>query len=173
MRKSNSNPANDVTTIYYLEMLDPQELRPKESPRGFAVSLVDPPDKECNRSYYEAVGKQWQWTDRLTWSDDAWTRYVYRESLKTWIGRLDGEPAGYFELESQADSNVELAYFGLLPDFIGRGLGGALLTAAVRRAWSISGTRRVWVHTCTKDHPYALDNYRKRGFKVYKAEQAS
>ncbi len=63
-------------------------------------------------------------------------------------------------------------YFGLLPEFIGRGLGGPLLTAAVRRAWEIPGARRVWLHTCTEDHPQALANYLSRGFSVFRVEEA-
>jgi GNAT superfamily N-acetyltransferase len=76
---------------------------------------------------------------------------------------------GYFELEQQTQGNVEVAYFGLLPQFVGKGLGGQLLTAAVSRAWEL-GARRVWVHTCDLDHPRALENYQARGFRVFKVE---
>lgn len=79
---------------------------------------------------------------------------------------VSGTPAGYFELETQTDGNIEIAYFGLLPSFIGHGLGGALLTAAVERAWAL-GARRVWVHTCSLDHPRALPGYQARGFRVF------
>ncbi len=66
---------------------------------------------------------------------------------------------------------VEIAYFGLLPDFIGRGLGGALLTSAIENAWTWSPTpSRIWVHTCNRDHPFALANYQARGFAIYKVE---
>ena len=64
---------------------------------------------------------------------------------------------------------MEIAYFGLLPQFVGRGLGGALLTATIERAWQLK-PRRVWVHTCTLDHPSALANYQARGFRIYKHE---
>ena len=90
----------------------------------------------------------------------------------TYVAHFDGQEVGYFELESQKGGDVEIVYFGLLPDFIGRGLGGALLSAAVERAWEITDTRRVWVHTCTEDHKHALDNYRQRGFILFKTENA-
>jgi GNAT superfamily N-acetyltransferase len=161
---------HNATTIYYLEMLDPQALRSKEPPDGFDVSMIDPPSPTLNRWFYENVGKDWGWTDRLVWSDEDWCRYVVRSVLQTWVGKLHGQTAGYFELERQPDDNVELAYFGLLPEFTDRGLGGPFLTAAVERAWQISGVKRVWVHTCTHDHPAALSNYKRRGFRTYKQE---
>ena len=81
-----------------------------------------------------------------------------------------GETAGYFELHREDDGAVEIVYFGLLPQYTGRGLGGALLTEAVERAWA-SGAARVWLHTCTFDHPAAIPNYLARGFTVFKTEE--
>jgi GNAT superfamily N-acetyltransferase len=159
------------TIIYYLEMLDPQDLCPSEAPEGFDVSMVRPPSPALNRRFYEAVGQPWEWTDRLVWSDDDWRRYVLRPVLQTWVGRYRGQSMGYFELETQAEGNVEIVYFGLLPEFVGRGLGGPLLTAAVERAWGSASVRRVWLHTCTKDHPAALKNYQRRGFEIYRTER--
>ena len=158
------------TTTYYLEMLDPQALCPKEAPAGLEVSMVSPPSPALNRRLYDAVGKDWDWTDRLVWSEEEWNRYVHRSALETWLGKYQGQTAGYFELECQAEGNVEIAYFGLLPGFVGRGLGGSLLTAAIRRAWQFPGSKRLWVHTCNWDHPAALSNYQRRGFKLYSEE---
>ncbi len=79
---------------------------------------------------------------------------------------VSGTTAGYIELEVQPDDNVEVAYFGLLPRFIGMRLGGYLLSVGVDRGWA-QGARRVWVHTCSLDGPNALANYRARGFQVY------
>ena len=76
-----------------------------------------------------------------------------------------GTPAGYFELNTEG-RDVELAYLGLLPIFVGKGLGGGLLSAAIENAWGAE-TKRVWVHTSSLDHPYALKNYQDRGFKIY------
>jgi len=81
----------------------------------------------------------------------------------------DGSPAGYFELERHPDGSIEVAYFGLIQEFLGRGLGKNLLTAAAEQAWS-DGANRVWLHTCTLDDPAALPNYLKRGFKKFKQE---
>ncbi|MFN8007993.1 MAG: GNAT family N-acetyltransferase [Terriglobia bacterium] len=160
----------EVTT-YHLEMLNPAELRGKHAPTGdFQVRRAEIPCPELNRFLYASVGGDWYWTDRLSWSYSKWLDYLNRPELETWVGYRSGTPAGYFELETQAGGSVEIAYFGLLPSFIGKQLGGALLTAAVERAWA-SGAARVWVHTCTLDGPHALKNYLARGFRQFEEEK--
>lgn len=164
-------PPTAVTT-YYLEMLDPRELRPKGSPRGdLALVRIAPPVPELNRFFYTAVGGAWWWHDRLPWTYRHWLDYLERPELQTWMLSAAGIPAGYFELEAQADASVEVAYFGLLPGFIGAGLGGHLLTCAIERGFAM-GARRVWLHTCTLDHPQALANYQARGMRLFKEESA-
>jgi len=83
---------------------------------------------------------------------------------------VNGESAGYFELQRHDDDSVEIAYFGLIERFIGRGLGGLMLTRAVAEAWEM-GAERVWLHTCTLDSPNALPGYKARGFRPYKTER--
>lgn len=159
-------PPTSVTT-YYLEMLDPLNLRPKHSLRSdIALIRVDPPSPELNRFFYATVGGNWHWTYRLSWTPQRWFDHVHRPELETWMLTVNGESAGYLELELQPGYNVEIAYFGLLPGFIGSGLGGQLLTCAIERGWAM-GARRVWVHTCSLDHPQALTNYQMRGMTLY------
>lgn len=158
-------------TTWSLEMMSPEDFRPSQaSPPGFEVRQARIPSPPLNRFFYTAVGGDWFWIDRLSWSYAQWLAWLDRPELETWIGSLDGTPAGYFELERQHSGNVELAYFGLLPQFIGRGLGGALLTAAVRRAWEM-GASRVWVHTCSLDGPAALPAYQARGFRIFREDR--
>ena len=159
----------DVTT-YYLEMTDPQELCAKPLLRqDVDIKQAQVPCPELNRFLYTAVGGDWYWIDRLPWTYAQWREWVEQPTLETWIAYVAGTPAGYFELEAQAEGNVELVYFGLLPQFIGTGLGGPLLTVAIERAWHM-GASRLWVHTCTLDHPGALANYCARGFRLYHEE---
>jgi len=127
------------------------------------------PSPSLNRYFYTTVGADWQWKDRLPWTHEQWKDYVERPSLQTWVLYVQGTPAGYLELDQQGD-NVEIAYFGLLKEFTGRGLGGWFLGEAIARAWAIEGTRRVWVHTCSYDHPAALANYQARGMRLFKTE---
>ncbi len=130
---------------------------------------------------YLAVGGTWKWIDKRPWTAEQWREYASDPNLRTFAAYCDNTLAGYYELRradlpslpSQGDENeVEIAYFGLLPDFIGRRLGGALLTSAIENAWAWKPMpSRVWVHTCTRDHPSALNNYQARGFKIYKIEE--
>jgi GNAT superfamily N-acetyltransferase len=157
-------------TTYHLEMLDPAQLRPAPR-RALEAQLqqAEIPCPELNRFLYTAVGGDWYWIDRLSWSYDQWIEYLKRSELETWVAHVSGTPAGYYELERQSEDNGELVYFGLLPQFIGRGLGGTLLTSAVQRAWAM-GAARVWVHTGSLDGPTALANYQARGFRIFKEE---
>ena len=159
----------EVTTTY-LEMLDPTWLHPSPNPpQDIEIKQAELPCPELNRFLYTAVGGDWYWLARLGWTYDEWLAYLNRPEVETWVASLSNTPAGYFELEQQPQATVELAYFGLLPQFIGRGIGSYLLTAAIERAWQMNASR-VWVHTCTLDHPRALENYQRRGFRIYKEE---
>lgn len=153
--------------IFYLEMLSLQALRPKHTDdSAFRVMETAVPQPSFNKYLYTLVGRDWHWLDKRRWTEAQWREYVSDPALRTWVAYQGGTPAGYFELQKQGGEQVEIAYFGLAPDFIGQGYGGALLTEAVRQAWAW-GAARVWVHTCTLDHPAALANYQARGFTVY------
>jgi GNAT superfamily N-acetyltransferase len=157
-----------VLTTWSLEMLAGDALRPAAPPdRAVKVLRAEIPSPEFSRFLYTAVGGPWYWTDRLPWSYAQWERQLNRPGVETWVGYVSGTPMGYYELEAQdGGGTIEITQFGLLPAFIGHGLGGHLLTAAVRRAWVI-GPRRIWVHTCALDGPHALSNYLARGFTVF------
>ena len=158
-----------VTTTY-LEMTDRAQCRPaRPASVDFQLLRAEVPCPELNRFLYTAVGADWWWHTRLPWDYSRWLAYLDRPELETWVAYVGGTPAGYFELERQDEENVEIAYFGILPSSIGKGLGGALLAAAISRAWEM-GAARVWVHTCTLDHPQALRNYQARGFKVFRTD---
>ena len=133
--------------------------------RPYELVRVEIPCPELNRFLYASVGADWFWYTRLTWSHRQWLDWLDREEVGTWIAYVDGTPAGYFELERQPPGSVEIAYFGLLPQFIGRGLGRRLLVDAILTARDFGG-QRVWLHTCSLDHPSALSNYQARGFRV-------
>jgi GNAT superfamily N-acetyltransferase len=160
-----------LVTTTYLEMTSRAELRPaRRAKTAIALSRVEIPCPEFNRFLYAAVGARWWWYTRLSWDYARWLAYLNRPEVETWVAYVSGSPAGYFELEGQKEGSVEIAYFGLLPGFVGKGVGGELLTAAIARAWDI-GAGRVWVHTCDLDHPSALPNYQARGLRVFRVEQ--
>ena len=133
------------------------------------VEPVADPAPSLWRYLYTEVGRPHHWVDRLAWTDAEIASYLADPALELWGLRVGGEIAGYFELRACADASVEIAYFGLLPAFIGRGLGKFLLTRAVERAWEL-GPTRIWLHTSSLDHSSALPNYLARGFRVWKQE---
>lgn len=170
-----ATPAKPVTT-WYLEMSDPGELTPAVAPQeraGLRIVRAEVASGEFGRFLYTAVGSDCTWTDRLGWQPEQWRTHLDRPGSELWVAYEHGTPAGYVELDAQDDGAVEIAYFGLLPDFRGRGIGGHLLSYGTERAWDLAArwrgrerTARVWLHTCSLDGPYALGNYRRRGFRV-------
>ena len=155
----------EVTT-HHLELTDPDQFKPAATGPAYALKQVQRPTAELNRFLYSTVGAAWFWYERLSWSRARWLEFLDRPEVVTWVAYVDGSPAGYFELEDQPGGSVEICYFGLLPAYIGQGMGGALLTDAIRAAWA-RGASRVWLHTCSLDHPFALANYLARGFSLF------
>ena len=160
--------ASVLVTTWYLEMTARRE-RSSAPPEGMAIERLERPSAALYRSLYEVVGGPWRWVDRLSLSGDALEAIVQHPEVE--VHRLvgvvpDGEVRGYFELDRRVEGACELAYFGLAPSFIGRGLGRWFLDEAIQRAWAGS-PERVFVHTCSLDHPRALSNYERAGFRVY------
>lgn len=156
-----------MITVWHLELPEPAAFRPSAEVLRFRLERVTAPAPAFLRFLYVTVGHDWSWTDRLPWTDDQWLARQADPAVEFWVGLERGAPAGYFELARQTDGRtVELAYFGLLPHEVGRGQGRAMLSIAVERAWAM-GASRVYVNTCSLDHPNALGNYEARGFRLF------
>ncbi len=153
-----------TVTVTYLELTDPERLRPSEwrDPRAAVVPCR--PTVGFYRYLLATVGGPWGWTSRVGWDDERLAHVLADPAVRVFVLLYDGCPAGFFEL-CRGPSETEVVYFGLAPEFIGRGLGGPLLTAAVREAF-VDRPARVWLHTCADDAPAALPNYLARGFVV-------
>ena len=119
---------------------------------------------------YRQVGKDYYWKDRLVWSDKNWLNYVSQASYQLHTLYKDKNLVGYYEILSDNYLNFEIAYFGIFKEFFGKGIGGYLLTDAILTSFN-QKINKVWVHTCTLDHPNALKNYLARGMKVFKTEK--
>jgi GNAT superfamily N-acetyltransferase len=169
----------EVTT-WSLEMTDPRELKPGRQPDGdVRVVRAEIPSPELSRYLYTSVGGDWYWTMRIDWSYQRWQEWLDRPGVETWLLLVRGTPAGYFMLDYEGGASVEIANFGLKPQFLGQGLGGFLLGEAIAEAWKLHErwsdlprVERVWVHTCSLDGPAALSNYQSRGFRLFKTETA-
>lgn len=162
-------PRVEVTRTY-LQLLSPGDLVAASSadPR-LRLERVEECPASFHRYLYAEVGRAYHWVDRLGWTDEETRAYLASPTVSLWVLYFSGGPAGYFELRRHHDGSVEIAYFGLLPEFTRRGFGKHLLTEAVRHAWA-QGARRVWLHTCTLDDAAALPNYVARGFRPFKTE---
>ncbi|MCB9454469.1 MAG: GNAT family N-acetyltransferase [Anaerolineaceae bacterium] len=161
-------PETLVTT--YLEMTAPAQFRPAFSNAPEVhVYRAKMPDVTLYRALYHGVGEAWRWRDRLLLSDSELAAALAEPGREVHVLYVDSAPAGYVELVL-ADKAVEIAYFGLFPAYLGRGLGKHLLSCGIERAWAMGG-ERIWLHTCNLDAPHALANYLKRGFQVCRVEK--
>jgi GNAT superfamily N-acetyltransferase len=160
----------DVTRTH-LELRGLAALRPTAAP-ALSVQLrrLRPLGAPEYRTLYTLVGARWFWRDRLVWSHDELDAYLASPNVHVWLLTVAGQTAGYFELQAHDNGAVEVMYFGLVHHFIGRGLGGWLLTRAVEEAFALDG-KRVILNTCTLDAPQALPNYLARGFAIVREER--
>ncbi len=130
--------------------------------------------QQCTVSFYrylyDTVGEAWKWFDRRSIPDAELRDIIAHDSIEIYVLYVAGTPAGYGELDRRRHDEIELAYFGLLPDFLGRGLGPYLLHWLQDKAWSYR-PRRLWVHTCNLDHPGAMACYQRAGFSAYRQER--
>lgn len=164
-------PPRTVLTTW-LELSSPDQFRsPAVLPPELSLAGPTPNSPELNRFFYTAIGGDWCWTDRLGWTYDDWMEWLSRPGVQTVVLSLDGIPAGYAELAQSSDGAVDVAYFGLLPQWTSRGLGGAALALVVRHAWEM-GAERITLNTCSLDHPNALANYKARGFRVIRTAES-
>jgi len=162
---------DDVIT--YLEMHARPPARPAPVPRGkHALMRAEDCTVSFYRYLYAAVGEKWLWFERRLVDDQALAALIRKPTVEIFVLYVGGVPAGYFELDTAAPRETKLCYFGLTPDFIGRGLGPWLLQAAIDRAWT-RPIDRMWLHTSRFDHPKALRVYQQAGFVVYQRQPFS
>ena len=154
----------------FLELRDIKKLKFNSSKENKFLIKKIKPDFQLNKFFYKQVGKKHRWIDRLSWSDGKWINYISNKNLETYIISESDELVGFFELLYNPElKETEISYFGLLEEYIGKGIGGYALSVAIKKSFE-KNIRRVWLHTCTLDHPNALKNYIARGMTVFKKE---
>lgn len=158
-------------TVTYLQMTAPPQHPPRSAPAGMKLALMraEKPTVSFYRYLYNTVGEPWLWGDRRRLNDEALARIITDERVEIYVLYVAGVPAGFAELDRRVAGEIELAYFGLIPDFLGRGLGPYLLDQVIAIAWSHK-PKRLFVHTCTLDHPKAVVTYQQAGFVPYRQE---
>jgi ribosomal protein S18 acetylase RimI-like enzyme len=157
---------------YFLELkdMDLKKLNIKIL-EPFKIFLDNKKDFKINKFFYKQVGREHYWRDRLLWSDSEWLKYASNANLETWILSKGDDLVGFYEQEYHHEINeVELINMGVLKEHRGNKLGSALLNHSITSAFK-KKPKRIWVHTCSLDHKHALQNYRSKGFKVFKEEE--
>ena len=156
--------------ITYLEMTSYPKLPKRKSPvSAVAVIRAYNPTVSYYRYLYDAVGKPWLWYERRMLSDDELSKIIRHPEVYVYVIYVRGTPVGFSELDYRDSSDVKIAYFGLVPEYIGHGLGTYFLEKTVQTGWS-EDVKRMWVTTCNFDHPRAISTYQKVGFSPYKQE---
>ncbi len=169
-RRATDLPERTVPAVRsYLEQAARPPAAAEWPDAGWRLQRVGSCPAAFYRFLYREVGRPWHWIDRLPWPDERIRAHVADPAIEIWLLTHETVPAGFAELERSADGSVEIVYFGLLPEFIGRGVGQAFLGAVLGRAWD-GATTRVWLHTCTLDHPRALATYVAGGFRLVRDE---
>ena len=155
----------------YLEINSLNEINVSDKPNSSCnIDLKIPPDFQINKFFYKQIGKNYRWIDRLVWNDLKWINYTNNKNLETYVLSENSNLIGFFELLFHPDKkNCEIAYFGILDQYIGKKYGSYLLSEALKLGFR-KNTKQVWLHTCSLDHKNALSNYIKRGMKVFKSE---
>jgi|TARA_B110000285_G_C14909614_1_gene507264 GNAT superfamily N-acetyltransferase len=139
-------------------------------PKKIQVYLDKKKNININKFFYRQIGKDHFWRDRLLWSDKEWHKYVDNKNLDTGVMKLEEELIGFYEQEFHKEKNeIELIQMGVLKEYHGKKFGSFLLEYIIHKAF-VKNVERVWVHTCSLDHKYALDNYLSKGFKTFKEE---
>jgi GNAT superfamily N-acetyltransferase len=157
-----------ATHITFLEMTRPASAPPPPRPAvKLALLRAERPPVAFYRFLYNSVGEPWLWWERRPLADDALAAIIHDPKVEVYVLYVGGVPAGFSELDWRQEPDVELAYFGLMGEFIGRGLGRFFLRWTVDQAWT-RNPRRLWVHTCDLDHPRSLAVYQRAGFVAYR-----
>lgn len=155
-----------VAVATFLEMHAPPAALDAPVPPGVRLQHLPEIDLATYRGLFRDVGDDWLWTSRLRYDDAALAAVIGDRLVEVYTPMLDDRPVGLLELDFRFPPSAELAYFGLMKAAIGAGIGRWLMAEALRRLWR-DNIERVWVHTCTLDHPSALGFYQKNGFRPY------
>ena len=160
-------------------MTAPTQILPaRHPPVPLEMEEVGPAAAPLLRLIYVRIWGALASGGRMDWPDARWEEELARQGVRAWVARVGGDLAGFVELEAEANGDVGIVVFGLVPEFTGRGFGGALLTWATQTAWALTSQsggsmKRVWLQTSSNDHPHALSNYERRGFRIFRVEQRS
>jgi GNAT superfamily N-acetyltransferase len=158
-----------AAVVTHLRMLAPPAPRPTRHDKRWSLRRVCRPSTDWYGELYRRVGENWLWFSRLTLAPSALEMILEHPRVEVYSLMHDGRDDALMELDFRVEGQCELAFFGVAPALIGQGAGRLLMNHAIARAWD----RPIicfWVHTCTFDHPHALDFYLRSGFRPFKRQ---
>jgi GNAT superfamily N-acetyltransferase len=150
----------------YLEMLEPIAIKSDPLPHSITITRHWQPSTDWYLNLYSSIGKAHAWVDRSLLPANELRKILESEHVEIHSLQVEGREVGFAELDRHVPREVQIVYFGILPQYLGQGLGRKFLRSIVGLAWSYHPSR-VWLHTCELDHPAALPNYLRAGFSVY------
>jgi len=162
-------PAGKIAAVVtHLEMTA-RPARRDDPPGAWSLRKVDAPALDWYRDLFRRVGEDWLWFSRARMSDTELAAIIHAPDIEVYALVADGRDEGLLELDFREPGQCELAYFGVTSGLIGTGAARFLMNRALERAWS-RDVRRVWVHTCTLDHPSAVAFYQRSGFRPFRRQ---
>lgn len=162
----NVPPGKVAAVVTYLEMLKKPSLRQGPSQDSWRLEHANFPDLHQYRALFRLVGQDWLWFSRLYLNDDELAQILNHPLYDTYKFVVDDQPQGLLELDYRTEGECEISFIGLAGDMIGKGAGRWLMNRSLDIAWS-RPIRRLWLHTCTFDHPRAVQFYVRSGFRPY------
>lgn len=159
-------PGKIANVVTYLEMSAAPDL-PRAVRPDLLVRRLARPDLDWYRALYRRIGEPWLWFSRAVMPDERLRRVIADPATEVHVLERCGAAIGFAELSRVVAGEVEVAMFGVVPEVTGSGAARFLMEETLDRAWT-ADVRRVWLHTCSFDHPAALRFYQARGFRPYK-----
>lgn len=157
-----------ATVVTHLEMTERPAPRP-EIAGDFTLVHHREPDGAWFRELYRRVGEDWLWFSRLRISDAELAAIIHSPKVEVYALCSQGRDEGLLELDFRKPGQCEVSFFGVTRKLIGGGAGRWLMNRALEHAW-VPGVGRVWLHTCTLDHPSAIAFYQRSGFRPYRLQ---
>ena len=162
-------PAGKIAAVVtHLEMTK-RPSRRDDPPGTWSLRKVDTPPLPWYRDLFRRVGEEWLWFSRPRMNDTELAAIIHAAGIEIYALVVDGRDEGLLELDFRQPGQCELVYFGVTARLIGTGAARFLMNRALERAWS-GDVRRVWVHTCTFDHPSAVAFYQRSGFRPFRRQ---
>ncbi|WP_181707769.1 GNAT family N-acetyltransferase [Chthonobacter rhizosphaerae] len=160
-------PGKLATLVTFLEMTEPPARPRRQAPPGYTLRPVERWDLAVYKALYTEIGWEWLWTSRLLIDEADLEKRLHAPGTRSFVPDLDGRAMGLLEMDVTDPDRPEIAFFGLVPDAIGAGVGGWLMDEAIAIAFAQPGVIRLWLHTCHFDSPQALPFYMVMGFTPF------